>query len=674
MVVKLNPKIRNAILELLNEYIKRNKEKDKDHTNLPILVSITRKGYWLFRMLFDEYEEHKWELAENDPLHVFGEFEIYSDRYMTKILDGIVPDDKNPTAVKLLFENRQILLFDDVMIRGDNLFYHYVMLSSWGADVTPLTLECDRSFWEKYSDNVTKRNAFKKFYPEHEELFPQAINDFWNKQRAYAAFRFWMTPEDLANDSVYELLLFQKKLCPMTIDLPIIAESACADNQKTHRYVTMQTSMWEKLKAKQRDWFFVENISQIKGSYHVNASFFEGITCLQELSLWGGIEDCTVKCKYNEPANDEIKIVFVPQVIVKSMSYFQVVELFCRLYEQTDYGNEIKKTINRLLGEPVDEDNNEFPKEKMLLLMEKNCNFYRALYRANILYFSLYVGKQFEEFLIENEIYKKNDLVLDFDWEFMKHHSPQKLIDTLKKLAEHPEIMKQRLLIRNMKKETHIYKEVIDKNWKAALYCVREWLAEERFEDNNDFEHILTIEWMENSLSNVIPDMNLEERRLVVTRIILLCQEESCFRNYIVNDTKNGLVKRGFRPGENAVKILGETAKQVVPYIYALYIRTGAKDFYEYYDSFIEKLNTYFYHERFLEYGLDPYSLYFFEDFFQTEPEGSIWSIEKKLAQVRYLLADYLDGNTREYDHIFQLVNEWELGYGNSSSNVELLS
>ena len=69
------------------------------------------------------------------------------------------------------------------------------------------------------------------------------------------------------------------------------------------------------------------------------------------------------------------------------------------------------------------------------------------------------------------------------------------------------------------------------------------------FEDNNDFEHILTIEWMENSLSNVIPDMNLEERRLVVTRIILLCQEESCFRNYIVNDTKNGLVKRGFRPG-----------------------------------------------------------------------------------------------------------------------------
>lgn len=674
MVVKLNPKIRNAILELLNEYIKRNKEKDKDHTNLPILVSITRKGYWLFRMLFDEYEEHKWELAENDPLHVFGEFEIYSDRYMTKILDGIVPDDKNPTAVKLLFENRQILLFDDVMIRGDNLFYHYVMLSSWGADVTPLTLECDRSFWEKYSDNVTKRNAFKKFYPEHEELFLQAINDFWNKQRAYAAFRFWMTPEDLANDSVYELLLFQKKLCPMTIDLPIIAESACADNQKTHRYVTLQTSMWEKLKAKQRDWFFVENISQIKGSYHVNASFFEGITCLQELSLWGEIEDCTVKCKYNEPANDEIKIVFVPQVIVKSMSYFQVVELFCRLYEQTDYGNEIKKTINRLLGEPVDEDNNEFPKEKMLLLMEKNCNFYRALYRANILYFSLYVGKQFEEFLIENEIYKKNDLVLDFDWEFMKHHSPQKLIDTLKKLAEHPEIMKQRLLIRNMKKETHIHKEVIDKNWKAALYCVREWLAEERFEDNNDFEHILTIEWMENSLSNVIPDMNLEERRLVVTRIILLCQEESCFRNYIVNDTKNGLVKRGFRPGENAVKILGETAKQVVPYIYALYIRTGAKDFYEYYDSFIEKLNTYFYHERFLEYGLDPYSLYFFEDFFQTEPEGSIWSIEKKLAQVRYLLADYLDGNTREYDHIFQLVNEWELGYGNSSSNVELLS
>lgn len=120
--------------------------------------------------------------------------------------------------------------------------------------------------------------------------------------------------------------------------------------------------------------------------------FFEGITCLQELSLWGEIEDCTVKCKYNEPANDEIKIVFVPQVIVKSMSYFQVVELFCRLYEQTDYGNEIKKTINRLLGEPVDEDNNEFPKEKMLLLMEKTV-ISIGHYIAPIFYISVYMSE-----------------------------------------------------------------------------------------------------------------------------------------------------------------------------------------------------------------------------------------------------------------------------------------
>ena len=130
--------------------------------------------------------------------------------------------------------------------------------------------------------------------------------------------------------------------------------------------------------------------------------------------------------------------------------------------------------------------------------------------------------------------------------------------------------MRRQLMIRKGKQKTYIHKEIIEKNWKAALYCVREWLADERFQENNDFEHILTIEWMENSLSNVIPDMSLEERRLIVTRIILLCQEESCFSNYIVNDTQSGLVKRGFRPGENAIKILGDTAKQVIPYIYCL--------------------------------------------------------------------------------------------------------
>lgn len=677
MVLKLNKKIRDAILSLLNEYIERikNKETNKEYTNLPILVSITRKGYWLFRMLFDEYEERQSELVESDPLMVFGKFEIYSDRYMTKILDGILFDNKEQSDAKLLFDKRQILLFDDIMIRGDNLFYHYAMLSSWGADVTPLTLECDRSCWGKYSDNAAKENAFYKFYPENHEKFHQALSDFWDKQRTYTKFRFWMTPEDLANDSVYELLLFQKNLCPMTIDLPIIAEKENGKKQKTYRYVTLQTRMWEKLKKEQADWFFVENISQIKGSYQVNASFFEGITCLREMSLWGEIEDCTVKCKFNESIEDEIKVVFVPQVIVKSMSYFQVVELFCRLYEGTAYGNLVRETINRLFGEEHNDDGNRtLPKEKMLLLMGKNPNLYRALYRANILYFSLYVGKQFEQFLIENGIYTKNEFTLDFDWEFMKHHSPKELIDTLKDIAGKPEVMEQQLMIRKGKQETHIHKETIDKNWKAALYCVREWLADERFHENSDFEHILTIEWMENSLSNVIPDMSLEERRLIITRIILMCQEESCFSNYVVNDTQSGLVKRGFRPGENAIKILGDTAKQVIPYIYALYIRTGDGDFYEYYDSFIVKLNTYFYHERFFEYGLDPYSLYFFEDFFQKEQENSNWNIKKKLAQVRYILADYLDGNTREYDDIFQMVSEWELNHGNNSGNVELLA
>ena len=148
----------------------------------------------------------------------------------------------------------------------------------------------------------------------------------------------------------------------MTIDLPIIAEKEKGKTRKTYRYVTLQTQMWEKLKEQQGDWFFVENMSDIKDCYYVNASFFEGITCLQEMSLWGEIEDCTVKCKFNEPIEGEIKIVFVPQVIVRSMSYFQVVELFCRLYEYTPYGNAVKETINRLLGEENNVKDKTLPK------------------------------------------------------------------------------------------------------------------------------------------------------------------------------------------------------------------------------------------------------------------------------------------------------------------------
>lgn len=108
------------------------------------------------------------------------------------------------------------------------------------------------------------------------------------------------------------------------------------------------------------------------------------------MSLWGEIEDCTVKCKFNEPIEGEIKIVFVPQVIVRSMSYFQVVELFCRLYEYTPYGNAVKETINRLLGEENNVKDKTLPKEKMLLLMEKIA-IYIGHCIAQIFYISAYM-------------------------------------------------------------------------------------------------------------------------------------------------------------------------------------------------------------------------------------------------------------------------------------------
>ena len=112
----MNRKIRNAIINLLKQYLIKNGLYNEDNRNTeqtekPILILITRKGYWLFRLLYDE-----WCDESTVDLRIFNQFTIYSDRYLTKVIE---PE---------IFEGKKVLIFDDIMVHGNNLFYYYVML------------------------------------------------------------------------------------------------------------------------------------------------------------------------------------------------------------------------------------------------------------------------------------------------------------------------------------------------------------------------------------------------------------------------------------------------------------------------------------------------------------------------------------------------------------------
>lgn len=638
----MNRKIRIAIVILLKQYLIENHLYNEDNRNTeqtekPILILITRKGYWLFRLLYDEWCGNGKNL--DDELGVFNQFTIRSDRYLTKVIGTEI------------FNDKKVLIFDDIMVHGNNLFYYYVMLEKWGAVVTPLTLECDLSLYNVKSGDDTKESIYYLFHPKEDTSYKKAIKQFWEVQTPYKDERFWLTPDDLADDSVYQLFLFQKNLCPMSMDLPIIGQKASEEN-KIKRYVTLSKEQWDQIRSQKQRWNFVENIENIKDSYKINASFFQANECFHQLSLWGEIQDCIVKCKYEEDESSGcIRAVFVPYVIFKSMSYFHVVNLFCGLYENTEFEAYLKQKIE------VD----EMPlKQKLFEKIKEDTNLYCLLYRSIVWYFSIFIGNRFIKFLEENGVDHP-----EYDEKFMEHHMQNELKDTICVLRKDMDSLEKKLAVGSVNKtpnsDDEMDQEYMEEVWKWAFFDLKKSIVNKQFQKNRNFKDIISIDQMESQLMELMDDCNRAELRYILTKIIVLLQEESSVSNYIVNDKGNGFVKSGFRPAENGMRIVEESAKEILPYIYAFYLQMGNEEKYtNNYQAFMDRLKSYLYREQIFEYHLTPDAFWYYEDFFYPDDDNEYTSISEKMSQVRFLIGAYLDGDMHEYDKEFTLVSNWE--------------
>ncbi len=72
-----------------------------------IFVAVTRKGYWLYKNVEEEVME---KLSQKKRI------KVYSDRYVLKDFRFELIKDK------------EIILFDDSVNNGNNLFFYYVLL------------------------------------------------------------------------------------------------------------------------------------------------------------------------------------------------------------------------------------------------------------------------------------------------------------------------------------------------------------------------------------------------------------------------------------------------------------------------------------------------------------------------------------------------------------------
>lgn len=627
----------------------------ESHEN-PILFLITRKGYWIFRLSYENNNELKG-------------FKIWSDRYLTKLIDGSYLRDKD------------VLLFDDIMVTGDNMYYYYLLLTKWGAKVTPIALEVDillQQHRQTYTES--KKYIYDELYPSKEESKERnmekeaSINDFWklvDKSILNERNIRKLIPEDIARLSVNEVVDLEESLCPMMIDLPIIYEiSEEAKQLEPKRWINIDIEDWEQL-IKNGKWAFIDNKSQEASGFEVDASFFESLECRHSLSIWAEIQDCIVKCKYKKDAESgKIRAIFVPFVIMKSMSYFEVVELFIHLYSGTAY--------QKLLV--PESDSVVIVVQQLFKNIRTDINLYRALYRAIVFYFSVYVGRKFIEHL-NNQTQKNYKLAFDVD--FMTHHMPAELIETLKPFLtinydsendskdviiqgkkDFLKEMEERLSINRpnavILEKINIYHDERSYDaWKKAYFYIKTRLVRMQF-NNIDRKKIFTIEDMEKNVAELMPEMGATELRITITRIITLLQEESCFSNYLINDTEKAYVQRGFKPGANATKLIGKEAELILPYVYAYYLKTGEEHFYEGYITFVDRIKAYFYYKRYFEYRISEPAFAFYVDYFRDDTKNG-WGIKEKLSQVRYIIEDYLDGNNRDYDDIFELVYEWEV-------------
>lgn len=629
-----------SVLRMFKEYIDNLNGRCDDK---PILMPITRRGYWLFRLLYDNRE--KYELGK-----IMLQFEIYSDRYLTKLLDNSE------------LKGRHVLLFDDSLITGNNMFYYYTILTKWGAEATPVVYKClveNRTGiksdpdckdlkWYRFVDTckVLDGNDFdlsgcRKNYIEYIQKFNEALVSIGE--------RYYTTHTDKTMLGIEEMAAFNREICPLVIDLPIIKEK----NADGKREVIISVQQWERLIDTENDgWRFVRNISEETPNMEVNGSFFCIPEAIRKRIPQALTENCIIKCKYKYDEADTVRAVFVPFAIMKSIHYEQLIDCFVRLFDGSEYYEYIIQYIQRKYSGISD------LREQMLCCIRENLNFYRTLYRAVVLYFSNYLGMEFIHYLSEKIPANK----LEYDWEFMKDHIRKELRTTIRKLYEEG-LTEIQIKLSELPEYSGVETVPLtcdtgnkeSASWSGIYYAVKQMVSDMKLLAEQP--RILTIEQMDETLSQKFAFENDEQKRIYLTRCITLFQEGSYFSNFLENNTQMGYVMRGFAPGEGSDFLLGAEAECVVPYIYAYYIKEGREAYSDKYDRFADALRLQFEKNSYFNYKISKHGFEYYINYFRCSGE----ILKNRLDSSLLFIKDYLEGCNRKYEKEILFVDEWDL-------------
>lgn len=363
--------------------------------------------------------------------------------------------------------------------------------------------------------------------------------------------------------------------------------------------------------------------------------------------------DFVVKCKYRKEEG-QVRAVFVPFAIVRSFTYEDVWQCFKQLLEGTSYYEEI---VDYVKSEEMGLD------EAVLMKMNHNHNFGRALVRAVIYVVSMYIGSSFRERV---ELITGRRITIDK--EIMKEHTVPGFIRSVEEMWNSFDSNQYRLrlmMCSKTKKVSAINSEENDRK-------IREPGTDEIVGDYIQFrmislnksakkvkDTILTMETIEEELDSRYYFEDDTQRKNIITKNILTLMEDSRMGNEIILDNESGVLYRGFRKGENSEVIFSRGFLWMYAYAFALFYTKGVNGYLDNIRKVMRKAELWFREEDYIPNLLTESEWRLYQNYFLQMEDPHEQILNKKGLLNSYRYGSMKAGEKALIEEAFMNVKDW---------------
>lgn len=638
-------KIEEYLEKLINEY------------EIDVIIEITRKGYWVTKLADRKMNRRLSQIMKNKKIRRI------SDRYLMKCLNFDA------------FKDKSILIFDDTMNNGNLLFFYYALLKEKGAKKVIPCVYALNTHYDPHSPAIEQsrrwgyeRTIRSKIQDKVNPIPKEEIEQKFQKCRK--AFEedlkccIWMSPADVGRLSVTETLWFQKEVMPMVVDLPIYSKQK--DQEEGENYLTIPKVKWDQLREGNSLWRNEDCRLELAGE-ELYYGYFQYLNDAFYARFKNLIFNFIVRYKYEPVENQELRIVFVPFVIMNSCKLSDLVWNFFYLFKDTEYASDVAEELNKKAGEVVATRSGytEENSSKVLETLKKNHNMCRALYRAIIFDISNYIG-----IIFQNYVKETIDLEIMCDWEIMKENLQENLIQSLK--VKYEEKQKEDYLSKLM--EIRMSEQIVPRMDSLEEAVIKQKATDENLEllltqivierkqkvDITTAQVMITLESLCHEVRKQYLFDGESDFKKKITDLLLIMTENSRLGNEIYVDDNAEILYRGFRAGENCEVLMHWGIEWLYPYILAFYEKVGIWEFHDRYDVFFGMLEQEFRKNGYIGTLISESAFSFYRTYFSKESINSTEILNKE-----YLMDDNANETNRKLDDYcdiaFHMVTLWDV-------------